>query len=189
MPFARENQDQIAGVKNILGLRLVPRPDKYYLLEAISDPRGSQKRKTVSTTSGNTTDEVEIVETSFDTLKFSAQLAKRYYFLTLRFGIIENTGGLGANLHAFDDRLELRLDAFDFTRRHVEVINGVERIRAVYPRFRSTGLFNFASHLYLQAGIDDPFNEELRTWFVGGVLRFTDEDLKSILTVAPTPSG
>ena len=34
-----------------------------------------------------------------ESIKFSAQFAKRYSFLTLRFGIIESTGGIGADLN------------------------------------------------------------------------------------------
>lgn len=183
VPFARDNNNEIqAAVKNVLALRLVPRPDKAYILEAISDPRGTSTRKIVSSTTNGTTDVQEVNEISYNDLKFSAQFAKRYYFLTLRFGIIENTGGLGADFYALGDRVELRLDAFDFTRRDPE------RNRAINPRFRSTAMVGLLNHVSVQAGIDDPFNSKLRTWFLGGVLRFTDEDLKALLTVAPTPS-
>ncbi|MBN1962365.1 MAG: MCE family protein [Deltaproteobacteria bacterium] len=182
VPFPGASQDLISGVKNILALHIIPRPDKYYILEAISDPRGTQTRKIIATKdpeqpNGNVS-QVEVVETSYNAVKFSAQLAKRYYFLTLRFGFIENTGGVGFNLHGLDDRLELRFDAFDFSRRD-PVHN-----RDVYPRFRATGLLNLANHIYAQGGIDDPFNRELRTWFLGGALRFTDEDLKALLSVS-----
>jgi phospholipid/cholesterol/gamma-HCH transport system substrate-binding protein len=181
VPFRSKDPSQVAGVKNFLALRLIPRPDKYYLLEAISDPRGTQTRRVVQTDSNGVLNSVEVIDTSFNTLKFSAEFAKRYYFLTLRFGIIENTGGLGADFIGLNERLELRFDAFDFTRR--DPAND----RYIYPRFRTTGMFNFMNHLWVQAGIDDPFNSTLRTWFLGGVLRFTDEDLKSLLVVAPKP--
>lgn len=188
VPMPGSDPNLVAGVKNILGLRIIPRPDKWYVLEAISDPRGTQTRRTISTSAvpsvsnpKPTPSSVQVVETSYNTLKFSAQFAKRYGFLTLRFGILENTGGLGADLHALNDKVELRLDAFDFTR--TDLVHN----RSVYPRFRATGMYSFAEHLYAQAGIDDPFNITLRTWFLGGVLRFTDEDLKSLLVVAPKP--
>ncbi len=184
VPFYTENEQIQAAVKNVLGVRIVPRPDKYYILEAISDPRGTSTRKIVSESAleGNTDPLInkEINEISFNTLKFSAQFAKRYYFATLRFGIIENTGGVGMDLHFLEDRLELRIDAFDFTRRDLDNTR-------INPRLRSTAMVGFVEHLFVQAGIDDPFNRDLRTWFVGGVLRFTDEDLKALLTVAPSP--
>lgn len=170
------------GVKNTLGVRVVPKPDKYYILEAVSDPRGVQERTTTARTIDGTRIIEEKVKTEFEDLKFSAQFAKRYYFLSLRFGIIENTGGLGATFHALEDRMELRFDAFDFDRRNPRDIDD-----SIFPRFRSTAMFEFFEHLHVQGGIDDPFNPDLRTWFIGGVLRFTDNDLKSLLTVAPSP--
>ena len=118
-------------------------------------------------------------ETSFGTLKFSAQMAKRYYFMALRFGIIENTGGLGLDLFAINDKIELRFDMFDFDRRNPDDDS------SIFPRLRGAALFQFYNHLYLQAGVDDPLNPHLRTWFFGGALRFTDEDLKALLTVSP----
>lgn len=169
------------SIKNTLGVRISPKPDKYYLIEAVSDPRGKQTR-TVTTTStdGGADTTVNETVTAYNDLKFSAQFAKRYYFLTLRFGIIENTGGLGFNLHGLKDRLELRVDAFDFDRRDQTRENS-----PILPRLRSAGMYEFVRHLYLQGGIDDPLNRRLTTWFLGGMLRFTDDDLKSLMTVAP----
>ena len=180
VPFAR-NDDLEASVKNILGLRVIPRPDKYYLFEAISDPRGYSKRQTIGITENGATTKWERNEIEFNKLKFSAQFAKRYYFLTLRFGIIENTGGFGANLYALNDLVELRLDSFDFNRYNPD------NNRSINPRFRTTLMAGVENHLRIQVGIDDPFNHGLRTWFVGGILRFTDYDLKSIIGSFPFP--
>ena len=92
------------------------------MFEAVADPRGKQTRTFTSTSSidgnGETVATTDVTETAFNDLKFfSAQFAKRYNWLTLRFGIIENTGGLGLNFHTLDDQLEFQLDAFDFDRR------------------------------------------------------------------------
>mgnify|MGYP003351216480 CR=1 FL=1 len=46
--------------------------------------------------------------------RYSPEFAKRFYFVTLRFGIIEDTGGAGFNLSFLDDRLELKADLFQF---------------------------------------------------------------------------
>ena len=53
--------------------------------------------------------------------------------------------------------------------------------------FGGTFLYEFFDHIWLQAGVDDPFNADLAQWFLGGALRFTDEDLKTLMTVAPSP--
>lgn len=181
VPFSGSNKQVQPSVKNTLALRIWPKPDKYYLIEAISDPRGKQTRQLVHTSLNGSTFNTEETVTAYNGLKFSAEFAKRYYFATLRFGIIENTGGLGLNLHFLHDRGEVRLDAFDFARRDPS------NLRTVFPRLRATGMYQVINHLMVQGGFDDPFNTDLRTWFLGGVLRFTDEDLKALLTVAPRP--
>ncbi len=189
VPFNSNSPYVDTGVRTSLGLRLIPRPDKYYLIEAVSDVRGDQSRHQISREfrDGRTgqiirTETEDNADTNFRALKFSVQFAKRYYFSTLRFGIIENTGGVGANFHWLKDKLELRVDAFDFTRRVPDQVSEL-----VNPRFRAFFLYEFYDHLFAQAGIDDPFNSDLRTWFLGAALRFTDEDLKSIIPFAPTP--
>ena len=183
VPFNGNNSQVQAAIKNIVGLRIVPKPDKYYILEAVSDPRGRQTRSVTTAVVGPqnytvTTDESVI---SYNDLKFSAEFAKRYYFATLRFGIIENTGGLGLNLHGFENKGELRFDAFDFDRRDPN------NAQAISPRLRVAAMYEIVNHLSVQAGLDDPLNSQLFTWFLGGVLRFTDEDLKALLVVAPKP--
>ena len=181
VPFVGTNSQVQPAIKNTLGLRIQPKPDKYYLIEAVADPRGYQTRTLSSTqVGGNTSVTTDQTVIAFNALKFSAEFAKRYYFMTLRFGIIENTGGLGLNLHAYQDRAELRVDAFDFDRRDPS------QTQTIFPRFRATGIYEVANHVHVQLGIDDPFTD-LRTWFLGGILRFTDEDLKGMLTIAPRP--
>ena len=182
IPFGQDNDEVQTAVKNIVALEIRPKPDKYYILEAVSDPRGKSTRvlKTESVNEG-VPEKTETTTISFDELKFSAQFAKRFYFLTLRFGIIENTGGVGMNFSFFQDDLELRLDAFDFTRRDPDAQE------KIFPRLRAAVMYELYNHIGLQLGIDDPLNDKLRTWFFGGVLSFTDEDLKTLFAIAPSP--
>lgn len=182
-PFSPTTDQVDAAVKSTLGFRLFPRPDKYYLIELIADPRGVQTRTSFTTEQGGQTELREVVETEFNRLRFSAQFAKRYYYLTLRFGIMESTGGVGANLHFLEDELEFRFDAFDFTRTNPSDAND-----DFFPRLRGFGMYEVFPHLWVQAGLDDPFNPDLRTYFFGGILRFTDDDLRSVLLVAPSPN-
>jgi phospholipid/cholesterol/gamma-HCH transport system substrate-binding protein len=178
VPFGTDEAN-VQGIKNVLALRLVPKPDKYYVLEAVADPRGRQRKTRIETKTGGEVTEEEISLTAFNDLKFSAMFAKRYYFLTLRFGILESTGGFGVNLHALDDNLTFRFDMFDFNRS----FEGA----SIFPRLRTTFLYGITDHIALQGGFDDPLNESMRTWFLGGALSFTDDDLKTLLTVAPSP--
>ena len=110
-----------------------------------------------------------------DRFRLSLQYAKRYRFATGRIGIIENSGGLGLDFHMLNDTLAMSADIFAFDAN-------------VNPRMRLWSNYNFFSHLYIGAGVDEIWNSELRDIFVGFGLRFTDDDLKTIITTAPTPS-
>ncbi|MGZ3460597.1 MAG: MlaD family protein, partial [Archangium sp.] len=172
--------------KNSLSLKLAPKPDKYYLLELVDDPRGVTETQYVQTNPPSSGEPViqkqKITKEGF---KFSAQFAKRYYFTTLRFGIIESTGGVGADFHFFQDHLMLKMDAFNFS---------VDELR--YPRIRTALRAQAFDRLFITAGMDDLLNNPVRDtstrrllagrdFFFGGGIYFTDEDLKAILPAVP----
>jgi phospholipid/cholesterol/gamma-HCH transport system substrate-binding protein len=174
--------------KNTLSLRVIPKPDKYYLLELVDDPRGKVETEIVQENPPSAGDPVVQTRTvTRETFKLSAQFAKRYYFATLRFGIIESTGGVGADLHFLKETLHLKMDAFNFS---------VSELR--YPRVRASLRAQAFDHLYVTAGVDDLLNRQERDlntqrliagrdFFFGGGLFFTDDDLKALLPSLPTP--
>ncbi len=174
--------------KNSFSLRLIPKPDKYYLLEIIDDPRGLVEVQVVQNNPpGSGEPVVQTQKITKETFKISAQFAKRYYFTTLRFGLIESTGGVGADVHFLEDALTLKLDAFNFS---------AEELR--YPRLRATLRAQAFEHLFVTAGLDDILNAQQRDtatnrliagrdFFFGGGIFFTDDDLKAILTAVPAP--
>lgn len=177
------------NAKNTLALRLIPRPDKYYLLEVVDDPRGTVEQEIVQSNppeAGSPATQVRTVRS--EGLKFSAQFAKRFYWLTLRFGVIESTGGIGADAHFFDDALSLKVDAFNFSVAEL-----------TYPRIRTTLRLQAFGHLFATVGVDDLLNNEAtrdvlsnrlisgRDYFVGAGVFFTDDDLKSIVSVTGVP--
>lgn len=178
------------SAKNFLQLRLITKPDKYYLLEIVDDPRGSVETQVVQSNPPATGEPVtQVQKITRDSLKVSAMFAKRYYFTTLRFGLIESTGGIGADLHLLEDHLTLKVDAFNFS---------VENL--AYPRLRATLRLQAFDHLFATAGVDDVFNvpqRDLATrrliagrdYFFGAGIYFTDDDLKSLITIVglPTP--
>jgi phospholipid/cholesterol/gamma-HCH transport system substrate-binding protein len=176
------------SAKNLLSLRLFPKPDKHYLLEIVDDPRGVTETQIVQTNPpGAGEPVVQRQKVTRDAFKISAQFAKRYYFTTLRFGIIESTGGIGADFHFLEDHLWLQVDAFNFS---------VEELR--YPRLRAAVRANAFDRIFLTVGVDDILNSRQRDavtgrlvagqdFFFGGGLYFTDDDLKSLLPIVPTP--
>jgi phospholipid/cholesterol/gamma-HCH transport system substrate-binding protein len=164
-------------MKTYFTLRLQPKEDKYYLIEIIDDPRGkvSQTSEVIRTTDPDEAPLIKEDRTKVSqTLKFSLEFAKRYYFVTGRFGLIENTGGLGLDFEFWKDRIKFSFDLFDF---------GKER----YPQLKSLAMFYPISNFFIIGGVTDIFNTYGRDYFIGGGIAFTDDDLKSILLIAPSP--
>ncbi len=164
-------------IKSYVELRLQPSEDKYYMIQLVNDPRGKTKFEQVTVDSTNPNDPSNWRETRVTTtneFRFSFQFAKRFGPLTGRFGIMESTGGIGLDLHLLDDRFELRQDVFGFGEQ-------------LAPRWRVTMGYEFVRKLWLLGGVDDILSSDRRDYFVGLQLRFTDNDLKSVLPFAPSP--
>ncbi len=161
-------------VKSYVELRLQPREDKYYLIELINDPRGktSFTQTDVDTTNPNDPAHYRTVTTTTtDAFRFSIQFARRIGPFTGRFGIKESTGGIGLDTHLLSNRFEIVQDLFGFG----------EEIR---PRYRLWIGYEFIRRLWLIGGVDHVFLGNRRDYFLGLQLRFTDEDLKTILPFA-----
>jgi phospholipid/cholesterol/gamma-HCH transport system substrate-binding protein len=178
-----EFQFRTGSTKNYVQFILMPKEDKGYIFEVVDDPRGV--RETVITDVESTSPEDgrqfqyrERRTTTTDGLNFSLMFMKRFYWLSLRFGIIEGTGGVGADIHFLDDRLELLLDLNRF---------GEEARR---PRIKGLALIEVIPHIYVHGGVDDPLNPGTVDYFMGMGIRFNDEDLKTLLTATGgIPSG
>jgi phospholipid/cholesterol/gamma-HCH transport system substrate-binding protein len=174
-----------SGAKVYAGLRVLPRPDKYYLFEIVSDPRSASTSIVTETVTGGpvggptvTTRTTRQVEE--EKLRFSIEFARRYGPATFRIGVIESSGGVGADLHLLDDSLQLSLNLYQFARPDVD-----------WPRTKVWANYRFLRFFYASAGLDDVLNnfrqrsqagEKLfvigRDVFFGGGVTFTDEDLK-----------
>ena len=166
-------------VKSYVELRLQPREDKYYLIELINDPRGktSFTQTDVDTTNPNDPAHYRTVTTTTtDAFRFSIQFARRIGPFTGRFGIKESTGGIGLDTHLLSNRFEIVQDLFGFG----------EEIR---PRYRLWVGYEFIRRLWLIGGVDHVFLGNRRDYFLGLQLRFTDEDLKTILPFAGGATG
>ncbi|HEU4384395.1 MAG TPA: MlaD family protein [Anaeromyxobacteraceae bacterium] len=177
-----------SGAKTYAGIRFIPRPDKYYLLEFVSDPRGvnTVTTETVTTLNQTTGQQVTTVSTralNQQKLTVSAEFAKRFGWATFRIGIIESSGGVGSDVHFFDDALQISVDLYQFTR----------ATQDVFPRAKLWANWYFLDHFYVTAGTDDFLNKWRggaypggprfsigRDVFMGGGFFFTDQDLKTL---------
>jgi phospholipid/cholesterol/gamma-HCH transport system substrate-binding protein len=181
---------QSAGRKGLLRRAAHP-PAKAYIVEAVADPRGFDTPETETITTIDRTDPsnpiINTVQTERITheekLRFSLQFAKRYGAVTFRIGVIESSGGVGADLHLFHDRLQLSTSLYEFQSEFVD-----------YPRAKVWVDYRFLQHFFLTAGADDFLNRYQdiqscvgRTFsigndvFFGAGIFFTDDDLKAFI--------
>ncbi len=169
--------DSMAG----LGLEIAPRPDYWYAIGFNSTPDGKVNQSTQSITqvdpvTGLPTSATQNISwvTTDRAFTASAQFAKRLGPAVFSAGIVENTGGGGVELRALDDRLRAGFLAYDFTK----------RIDKPNPRYRFTSSYQFWRGAYVQAGVQDIDNKDLRTVFFGAGLRWKDDDLKKLVGLA-----
>ena len=178
-----------AGAKTYFGVTLLPKPDKYFILELVSDPRGyntviTETATTENQTTGTSVTTVTARSINEQRLAISAEFGKRWGPVVLRIGIIESSGGVGADLLLLEDRLQVSLNLYQFTRPTVDV----------YPRTKLWVNWFPIRNVYITAGTDDvlnawttgryPFGPKFsfgRDVFLGAGLSFTDQDLKMLL--------
>jgi phospholipid/cholesterol/gamma-HCH transport system substrate-binding protein len=177
---------QANTIKTYVSVEIRPRPDKYYLIELIDDPRGSRHvtqtiRRSDDPSKPLLTREEQITIT--DAFRFTFQFAKRISLATFRFGIKETTGGVGVDLHFFKDRIRIESDLFDF---HANA----------WPRYKVVAAWEFWKRLYIIGGVDDALNARPqeggsggRDYILGAQVRFNDEDLRSLLMVGGSALG
>ncbi len=179
-----------SGAKTYAAIKILPRPDKYYLLEIVNDPRGINTvttNTTVTQTANGTFTTTTVNTANEQRIAFSLEFAKRYGPATFRVGLIENSGGAGADLHLLDDHLKLSVNVYQFAR--------PENVKL--PRAKLWLEYTFLKYFYVTTGADDFLN----TWragrfpggpkfaigndvFFGGGIVFTDDDLKALLSLA-----
>ncbi len=162
------------SAKTAVSLKLMPSANKYYQLSVVDDPKGRTRKYRTITRSTDSSRDAYIREdktVTSDSLKVSLLYAQRFHFATVRFGLIENSGGVGFDMEFFDDILKIRNDIN-------ELATG-----EVYPRLKSQINVEIWRHLFLSGGVDDIINDATRDYFVGAGIQFEDEDIRTLLGV------
>lgn len=165
-----------------LGIEIAPRHDYWYALDLNSTPDGkiadsSRTVQKIDPTTGLPVNVLEKTRTviSDQALTVSAQFAKRFAEnWVLSAGIVEGKGGAGIEWRSFEDRFRVGALAYDFTKRDDKP----------NPRYRLTASYQFWKNVYMKVGGQDLGNKELRTFFVGGGIRWKDDDLKKLVGLA-----
>jgi phospholipid/cholesterol/gamma-HCH transport system substrate-binding protein len=160
--------------KTYFSLDLKPKPDKYYTLEVISDPRYKFSQSILVSNPGG----VLTTDTYQDKFLFSLLFVKRWGNLGLRLGLMESTGGIGAEYYMLDDKIKFSLDAWNFSSKEPGNEN---------THLKATVSYSINKLLFVDAGYDNFLNAGRKAGFVGAGLRFDDDDLKYLIGSVPIP--
>lgn len=174
---------QARTAKSYIGLTIQPREDTAYIAQVIIDPRGYETRKTkriMDQTNNTLISSHDIVTNEKNDMKFSLQFMKRVDNLAVRLGLFESTGGFGLDYYMLSDKLQLSTEFFNWARLDN---NGYLKIY---------GRVYLLNYFYLIVGGDDLLakqqGEAIRKSFFAGLgLRFTDDDLKTLLALKSVP--
>jgi phospholipid/cholesterol/gamma-HCH transport system substrate-binding protein len=135
----------------------LPNPETYYLLGLVSTPDFSEIQNYKLHDKGKTL--------------VSVQYGKKYNNWLFRAGLIESTGGFGAEYFGNGDKWRISGEVFDF--------NAVNDLRNKYANFRTLFRYRIYDHVDLYTGGTNLLNNE-RSINFGVGFYFIDNDLKII---------
>jgi phospholipid/cholesterol/gamma-HCH transport system substrate-binding protein len=165
-------------------LRVIPNPERnrFYNIEVADDPRGTRRDKAIETTVIDPVTGVSSTtitkQTKFDRdFVISAQAGWTLQPLSLRIGLIDSTGGVGAD-YALNDRIRITGEAFDFGKKRDP--NPHVRLFGEYVVRKETAR---TPMIFVSSGIDNALNNTSFTF--GGGIRWRDDDLKYLLSSVP----
>ncbi|MBI5057899.1 MAG: MCE family protein [Nitrospirae bacterium] len=171
LDFHTEYNTGEAEWKGYFDLTLQPKKDKYYILGVVADPKGSVETTDKIINGVETTEE----ETK-SKIEFSAQYAQRFEDLALRIGMTENTFGFGADYFFNKDLGRAKFDIWDLSAKEADAKRAHARVGIDYRMFK---------YIFISTGIDNLLNSSRRGIYVGGGLKFEDEDFKYLLGRMP----
>ncbi len=168
------------GTRAYFGVTLMPKPDKYYIFELMTDPRGYNTVVTETATTLNQSTGTSVTTTTTRSineqrLAITAMYGKRFGDLVGRVGLIESSGGFGLDWLLFQDRLKLSANVYGWTRPTVDT----------WPRTKLWFDWRFIPNVYLTGGVENVFNAynfgSGRDYFFGAGFFFNDQDLRALL--------
>ncbi len=160
--------------KTYFTLDVVPRENKFYRVEFVSIPGGVRKDTTETTTvtlpDGSKATTTKDIESYQDTFAVSAQLGYRKADTVLRAGLFESRGGVALDQFLKKDKIRLSGEVWDFGRLNAS------------PHGKFYGQWQATPNIYLNGGVDEVFNSDVRSVFIGAGIRWKDEDIKTFLS-------
>jgi len=168
------------GTRHRVALRLIPRPDFWYLLELVDHPLGTI---TYSETSNPTLGSYYSSYVRTYDLRYTAQFVRRFRNTAARLGLYESSGGVGLDQYLLRDRLLLSANLYDFTYGSWPLLDGT-------PNLSVGARLEPAPHLYLEGGLENTITGLRYGYFTawaGAGFHFSDDDIKWLISVLPSP--
>jgi phospholipid/cholesterol/gamma-HCH transport system substrate-binding protein len=151
---------------------------RLYRAGIVSSPTGKRREKTqtITETGPDGIPQTTTINTITQERSYSATALFGYKApqdVRLFAGLIEGTGGAQVEypLPFFNRKVNLSFEAFDFSRPNDEA-----------PHLRLLGRYQFHPNLYIVGGYDDFLEND--ALFLGGGIRWTDENIKFLLGLA-----
>ncbi len=169
-----------SGMRAGASLRLNPRSlDRWYRVGVTTSPDGFSSRTVTETSvNGGPVERTDSTETRH-TVVIDAELARQFGPLTLRGGMLESTAALGIDYQPVR-WVALSGEVFDFRSGLPPNLRGT---LTLFPFFDpdSGKPWNW---IYLRGGVNAALDER-RDYFVGGGVRFTDEEVRGLAGLIP----
>lgn len=192
---------ELEDAKAYLDMRFRTKEDAFYQFQVVGTQKGSLERDVkridrdyINRATGKlyTEKELNSLPKSFyirpselvkstdikrNQVKFGIQIGKTFSNLATRFGIFENSAGVGLDYQVPFETNRFRwvtsFEAFD--------LRGQGRIDDDRPHLKWINKLYILDNLYLTFGADDFVSRKNANAFVGGGVRFTDDDLKYLI--------
>ena len=160
--------------KNEINVKLRTHPDKYFLFGVVHNslPPPSTTTQTEVFTTGDTTTSVTTDTTSFNKIRFNAEIGKSFDDITVRGGLIENTGGIAVDYNK--GPVTVTLQGFNFGNPGPQM-KAAANLNITHALYVTGGGYFFGSTDQV-SGVN--FGND---WFIGAGIRFTDDDVSSLL--------
>ena len=192
---------EYADAKGYLDMRFRTSEDTFYMFQVVGTQKGTITRNVnildrtyINPLTGMpfTRNEIEALPSSFYILpserienviltrnqtKFGIQIGKTFTNMAARFGIFENSVGAALDYQIPFENNKFRwvtsFEAFDF--------RGQARLNDTRPHLKWINRLYLFDNIYLAFGADDFISRHNANAFIGGGVRFTDDDLKYLI--------
>jgi phospholipid/cholesterol/gamma-HCH transport system substrate-binding protein len=175
-----DEDDVSSNTRSQLVVDIDPQDEfRLYRAGIVHTPQGDRHDKTRVVTVTNPDGTVETTTTRIVERERDYRISALFGYRTpqdlrLWAGLIEDSGGAQIEYPLFDKRLWLSFEAYDFSRPNDEA-----------PHLRLTGRYQLNPNLYLIGGYDDFLESQFDSLFLGGGIRWNDDNIKYLLGAAP----